>query len=65
MAEKIIPGAGSKTNGNNGNIIIVLTPVEYEIFKKTCLDLLDYYEIGRKRAKIINNILNKLEEAKR
>lgn len=65
MAEKIIPGAKSQINDNNGSIIIILTPVEYEIFKKTCLDLLDYYEIGRKRAKIINNILIKLEEAKR
>ncbi len=63
MAEKIIPGAKSQTD-NNGNIIIVLTSVEYEIFRKTCLDLLDYYEIGRKRAKIINNILIKLEEVK-
>lgn len=65
MAEKIIPGTKSQTNNNNGNIIIILTSVEYEIFKKTCLDLLDYYEIGRKRAKIINNILIKLEEAKK
>lgn len=37
MAEKIIPGAGNKTNDNNGNIIIVLTPEEYEVFRNDCL----------------------------
>lgn len=65
MAEKIIPGTGSKTNGNNGNIIIVLNPEEYETFRSACLDLLDYYEMARGRARKIKKILEKLEEAKR
>jgi len=65
MAEKIIPGAKSQTNDNNGNIIIVLTPEEYEVFRNACLDLLDYYEMGRGRARKIKKILEKLEEAKR
>jgi len=64
MAEKIIPGAGNKTNNNNGNIIIVLTPEEYEVFRNACLDLLDYHEIARGRARKIKRILEKLEEAK-
>lgn len=65
MAEKIIPGAGNKTDNNNGNIIIVLTPEEYEVFRNACLDLLDYHEIARGRASKIKKILEKLEEAKR
>lgn len=65
MAEKIIPGARSKTNDNNGNIIIVLTPEEYEVFRNACLDLLDYHEMARGRARKIKKILEKLEEANR
>ena len=65
MAEKIIPGTGNKTNDNNGNIIIVLTSEEYEVFRNACLDLLDYHEMARGRAKKIKKILEKLEEAKR
>ncbi len=63
MAEKIVPGTGNKTNNNNGNIIIVLTPEEYEVFRNACLDLLDYHEMARGRAKKIKKILEKLEEA--
>lgn len=65
MAEKIIPGAGNKTNNNNGNIIIVLTPEEYEVFRNVCLDLLDYHEMARGRARKIKKILEKLEEARK
>lgn len=63
MAEKIIPGAENKTDDNNGNIILVLTPEEYEVFRNACLDLLDYHEIARGRARKIKRILEKLEEA--
>ena len=55
MPEKINPG--------NGNIIIVLTPEEYETFKQACMDLLEYYQLGKVRASKITDILNKLEEA--
>ena len=65
MAEKIIPGAGSKRNDNNGNIIIILTPEEYEVFRNACLDLLDYHEMARGRARKIKKILEKLEEARK
>ena len=63
MAEKIIPGAGSKTDDNNGNIIIVLTSEEFEIFKSSCLELLNFYELGKRKALKIKRILDKLEEA--
>jgi hypothetical protein len=65
MAEKIIPGTGNKKDNNNGNIIIILTPEEYEVFRNACLDLLDYHEMARGRARKIKKILEKLEEAKR
>ncbi|MBA7616683.1 hypothetical protein ES703_23981 [subsurface metagenome] len=65
MAEKIIPGAKNQINDNDGNIIIVLTPEEYEVFRNACLDLLDYHEMARGRARKIKKILEKLEEAKR
>lgn len=64
MAEKIIPGAKNQINDNDGNIIIVLTPEEYEVFRNACLDLLDYHEMARGRARKIKKILEKLEEAK-
>lgn len=64
MAEKIIPGAKNQINDNDGNIIIVLTPEEYEVFRNACLDLLDYHEMARSRARKIKKILEKLEEAK-
>lgn len=65
MAEKIIPGTKNQTNNNNGNIIIVLTAEEYEVFRNACLDLLDYHEMARGRARKIKKILEKLEETKR
>jgi len=65
MAEKIIPGAGNKKDNNNGNIIIILTPEEYEVFRNACLDLLDYHEMAKGRARKIKKILEKLEEAKK
>jgi len=65
MVEKIIPGAKSQINDNNGNIIIVLTAEEYEVFRNACLDLLDYHEMAKGRARKIKKILEKLEEAKK
>ena len=65
MAEKIIPGAKGQTDNNNGNIIIVLTPEEYEVFRNAFLDLFDYHEMARGMARKIKKILEKLKEAKR
>jgi len=55
MAEKI--------SQDNGNVVIILTPEEYETLRKGCMDLLEYYELSRSRAIKVRNILNKLEEA--
>ena len=46
-----------------GNIIIVLTSEEFEIFKNACLELLNFYELGKRKALKIKKILDKLEEA--
>ncbi len=62
MAEKIITEVG---NNNEGSITIILTIEEFEIFRDACLNLLDYYEMARGRAKKIKKILEKLEEAKK
>lgn len=55
MAEKINPG--------DGNIVIILTPEEYETLRKGCMDLLEYYELSKSRATKVRRILDKLEEA--
>ncbi|MBA7510904.1 hypothetical protein ES705_02893 [subsurface metagenome] len=62
MAEKIITEVG---NNNEGSITIILTIEEFEIFRDACLNLLDYYEMARGRAKKIKKILEKLEESKK
>ena len=62
MAEKIIIEIG---DNNEGVITIILTIEEFQIFRDACLGLLDYYEMGRGRAKKIKKILEKLEEAKK
>lgn len=56
MAEKIIP--------DDENIIIILTSEEYEILRKGCVDLLEYYELSKSRAEKVRSILDKLESAK-
>ena len=62
MAKKIITEVG---DDNEGSIVLVLTIEEFEIFRDACLNLLDYYEMGKSRAKKIKRILEKLEEAKK
>jgi len=52
-----------KANSSDGNIIIILTPEEYETLRRGCMDLLEYYELSKSRAAKVRNILNKLEEA--
>lgn len=61
MAEKIITEIG---NNGEGSVTIILTIEELEIFRDACLNLLDYYEMGRGRAKKIKRILEKLEKAR-
>jgi len=63
MSEKI--SSNLKNEEDEGAIILVLTPEEYEMFRVSCVDLLDYYETGRGRAKKIKKVLEKLEEAKK
>ena len=61
MAEKVITDIG---NNAEGTVVLILTTEEYEIFRDACLNLLDYYEIGRSKARKIKRILEKLEESK-
>ena len=60
MAEKIIP---SVSRNDNGSIVIVLTSEEYEILRNACLELIEFYESGKRRSLKIKRILDKLEEA--
>jgi len=53
MAEKII--------SDEENIVIILTPEEYEIFRSECLNLLNHYEIEKAKMEKIKKILGKLE----
>ena len=62
MSEKILTEIG---DNNESSIVLVLTVEEFEIFRDACLNLLDYYEIGRSKAKKIKRILEKLEDAKK
>jgi len=61
MAEKVITEVG---NNSEGSVVLVLTVEEYELFKNACLELLDYYEINRRKAKKVVRILEKLEKSK-
>jgi len=59
MAEKI--------NSDDGNIIVVLTMQECNVFKSLCEEFLGSYKINlsRNRALTINRILDKIERAKK
>lgn len=61
MAKKIITDVGDNAEGS---VVLILTVEEYEIFRDACLNLLDYYEIGRGKARKIKRILEKLEGSK-
>lgn len=54
MTEKII---------SDGNIVLVLTSEEYEIFKSGCVELLNFYELSKNKINKIKSILDKLTEA--
>lgn len=61
MAEKVTTDIGDNTEGS---VVLVLTLEEYGLFKNACLELLDYYEINRRKAKKVVRILEKLEKSR-
>lgn len=61
MAEKVITNVGDNAEGS---VVLILTIEEYELFKNACLELLDFYEINRRKAKKVVRILEKLDESR-
>lgn len=61
MAEKIITDVG---DNSEGSIVLILTIEEYELFRITCLELLDYYGLNKRKIKKVIRILEKLEKGK-
>lgn len=61
MAEKVITDVGDNAEGS---VVLILTIEEYELFKNACLELLDFYEINRRKAKKVVRILEKLDESR-
>lgn len=61
MAERVITEVG---NNAEGTVVLILTIEEYELFKNACLELLDYYEVNRRKAKKVVRILEKLEKSR-
>ena len=60
MAEKIFSDVGDSTS--EGSIVLVLTVEEFELFRDACLELLNFYEINRRKTKKVVRILEKLED---
>ena len=60
MAEKIFSDIGDSTS--EGSIVLVLTVEEFELFRDACLELLNFYEINRRKTKKVVRILEKLED---
>jgi hypothetical protein len=56
-----------KLNSDVGDIIIVLTSDECEVLKIICMEVLGNYrwKTNKRRALVLNNILDQLEEAKK
>lgn len=48
----------------NENIALILTIEEYELFKNACMELLNYYELNKRKIKKVINILEKLEKGR-
>lgn len=63
MPEKINLNLDNEDNAKN-SIIVILTVEEYELFKSACLELLDFYELNRRKIKKVTRILEKLESGK-
>jgi len=60
MAEKIFSDVGDGTS--EGSVVLVLTVEEFELFRDACLELLNFYEINRRKTKKVVRILEKLED---
>jgi len=60
MAEKIFSDIGDSTS--EGSVVLVLTVEEFELFRDACLELLNFYEINRRKTKKVVRILEKLED---
>lgn len=61
MAEKVTTDVGDNLEGT---VVLILTIEEYELFKNACLELLDFYEINRRKAQKVVRILEKLEKSR-
>lgn len=48
----------------NENVALILSIEEYELFKSACMELLDYYELNRRKIKKVIKILEKLEKGR-
>ncbi len=48
----------------NEEVALILTIEEYELFKNACMELLDYYELNKRKAKKVVRILEKLEKGR-
>jgi len=59
MAKKVITEVG---DNSEGSMVLVLTVEEFNIFRDACMELLDYYELNRRKAKKVVRILEKLEK---
>lgn len=63
MPKKINLNLNNEDNAEN-SVVVILTVEEYELFKSACLELLDFYELNRRKAKKVIRILEKLERGK-